>query len=54
MLDALLKCIKHMCVPMHMPKDGEVREGCETEDTILGKENRHTSTNKRMRYVEKG
>ena len=41
---------------MHMPKDVEVmyREGCKTECTNLGKENRHTSTNKRVGYVEKG
>ena len=56
MLAAHLSCIKHVCVPMHMPKDGEVmyREGCKTEHTNLGEENRHTSTNKRVGYVEKG
>ena len=26
MLAAHLSCIKHVCVPMHMPKDGEVIE----------------------------
>ena len=34
MWTAHLRCIKNVCMPMHMPKDVKVKEGSETEEAI--------------------